>query len=574
MLIKQLRGQHMRISFCEKSQTSQIGTKLYYCLFALSFLFVGCNQENLVPLEKAMTGVYSYGKVDAHFCTSAPSPAQQKLKYLFIVDHSASNKPGVNSDDPTDVSNTDASGGRRYGPMIQFVSTLIPDPNTLTSFGLIDFDDSAAQPTGLNGFESNVANFLQIARTDWIGSGTAAAPSPRDSGFTNYQAALSLAQQIILRDAQGEAAIQNGNIVTSVYQIIFVSDGIPKVQAAGGAGLYTQQFGADLKPVIDNILNLKNSSTLGPYIANISFNTAYYFNTNTAPTPEAVTLLQQMADAGDGLFIQFASGQQILYQQFAPPSRNVLNHLADVLVENVNGLWWDDGRFMLDSDGDGLPDLIERQYGSNSAVKDSDGNGVSDLTEFRTKGKPCDDATCAPLGRDPYAMCAGYSPVTDAAGNVTFASSAKDGLNDCEKFLLNGNTQAFSSNGNLIPDLFAVKNAMPIQVGSSNVALEDTFSDGLSNYTKLKLGLPIQVSSKQITDFETRVSSLVVESTAANVTCYHLTVDNVALSSNTNKLKIYVVQNSSTIQDKPFVMTAEKILDSQLKANFQIGDFQ
>lgn len=563
----------MRFSFKRHTQTSQIDTKLQVCVLALAFLFVGCKQETLEPLSKAMTGVYNYGKVDARFCSSTPSPAQQKLKYLFIVDHSASNKPGV-TEDPTDVQNTDANGGRRFGPMVDFVNNLAPDPNTLTSFGLISFNDNATQPTGLNGFESNVTTFNQIARTAWLGTGTAVAPSPRDRGFTNYHAALSLAEQIILRDAQGEAAIQNGNIVTSVYQIVFVSDGIPTVQAPGGAALYTQQFTTDLKPVVDNILNLKNSTTLGPYIANISINTAYYYNANTAPTAEAVTLLQQMANAGDGLFIQFGGGQNILYQQFAPPSRNVLNQLADVLVENVNGLWWDDGQFMLDTDGDGFPDYQETELASNPSVRDSDGNGVSDLVEFRTKGKPCDEATCSAVGRDPYAICAGYSPAMDAAGNITFASSSNDGLNDCEKFLMNGNAQSFNTNGNLIPDLFAVKNTLPIQKGSANVALEDTFSDGMSNYSKLKLGYPIQVSSKQLVDFEPRSSSLTVESVTATTTCYRLTVDNIALSSNTNKIKVYVVQNSSTIQNKPFLMTAEKSLDSQLSATFQVEDFK
>ena len=547
---------------------------MHLFLTTSSLLLISCRNEELQPLQRAMVGVYNYGKVDARFCSSSPAPAQQKLKYLFIVDHSASNKPGLPLD-PADIQNSDADGARRYGPMINFVRNLTPDPSTLTSFNIIDFNDTAYQPAGMTAFESDIDTFINNASTDWIGSGTAAIPSPDDSGFTNYQDAFSLAEQIIRQDALTESVTQSGTIVTTVYQIILVTDGAPIVQAADGVSLYTQDFDVDLRPVINNILDIRNNPTLGKYVANISINTAYYYNTNLAPSVDAVTLLEQIANEGDGHFLQFASGQQILYQQFAPPSRSVLNQLADVFVENTNGVWWDDGRFMLDSDTDGLPDAIERDISSNSNAYDSDGNGVSDLVEYRTKGRACDAQNCATLGRDPYAICAGYNPTTDTAGNVHFNSNANDGLNDCEKFLLNGSIQSFSSTGNLIPDLLSLKNTISIQSGNVNVALADPFGDGMNNYAKLKYGLPIQVSKKYVSDFDTRISNLVVESTdISGVTCYRLTVDKVALSAMNNKIKVYIVQNTSLIQDKPFLRTAEVTVNSDRHAVFQAIDFR
>jgi len=550
-----------------KSQKQTLGVVL-----SLLCLLSAC-KETLDPLEMASSGVYNYGTVDARFCTSAPAPAMQKLKYLFIVDHSASNKPGVTLD-TSDVQNTDADGSRRFGPMINFINNLTVDSNTTPYFGLIDFNDSALQPTGIDGFVSDVNSFLTYATNDWIGTGTQTLPSPADSGFTNYQAALNLAYQIIQQDAQMEAAVQTGQIVTSVYQIVLVTDGVPTILNTGNV-LYTQQFTTDLQPVIQKILALKTSVSLGPYIANISLNTAYYYNTNDGVNNAALTLLQQMADAGNGLFEQFGTGQQILYQAFAPASRSVINTLADVFVENENGVWWDNGQFMLDTDGDGLPDAIERQFGSNPYVADSDGNGVNDLVEYRTKGLPCNDSTCAPAGRDPYAMCAGYSPVKDANGNVTFSSSANDGLNDCEKFLLNGSSQSFNGNGDLIPDFLAFKNTLSIQKADASVALADPFGNKITNYQKLKLGYPIQVSAQQVPYFEPRTITLTVDSKAdTGVTCYHYVASGVALTSPSNKLKVYVVQNSSLIQDKPFLMTAEQTLDSNLKASFSAGDFK
>jgi hypothetical protein len=541
-------------------------------IFALVLQGQAC-KETLDPLEMKSMGVYNYGAVDARFCTSPPAPAQQKLKYLFILDHSASNKPGI-TQDINDVTNTDADGSRRYGPMVNFINNLALDDKTTPYFGLIDFDDTAYQATGLNGFEPDPVRFLNIAKTDWIGTGTALAPSPNDSGFTNYQAALNLAYTMIQQDAQGEAALQSGAPVTSVYQIVFVSDGIPTIQAVNGT-LYTQIFNTDIQPVIANILALKNTPSLAKFIANISLNTAYYFNTADGAKPAAITLLGKMATSGNGMYEQYASGQQILYQTFAPASRSVVNQLVDVFVQNENGVWWDDGHFMLDSDGDGLPDAIERQMGSSAFVQDSDGNGVSDLVEYRTKGMACNDPSCTQAGRDPYSICSGYGPSLDANNNVTFQSSGNDGMNDCEKFLMNGTTQSFNGNGNMIPDFLALVNSMSIQVADAAVALADPFGNGMNNYQKLKMGLPIQISRDQTGEFETRNTSLTVDSVDdMGVTCYHLSVDHIALSSAKNKMKIFVIQNSALLQDKAFLMTAEKGLDETLNATFDVGEFK
>ena len=97
----------------------------------------------------------------------------------------------------------------------------------------------------------------------------------------------------------------------------------------------------------------------------------------------------------------------------------------------------------------------------------------------------------------------------------------------------------------------------------------------MSNYAKIKAGFPIQISNKVVRDFEPRSTNLTVESqTDEGVTCYHLVVGNIALASSRDYMKIYVVQNSTSIQDKPFLMTAEKSLDAHLTATFAPGDFK
>jgi hypothetical protein len=586
----------------------------------LAFCLMGCQgNEALTPLATALDQVIGYGAVDAHFCTSPPSPGQQKIKYLFIMDHSAGNQPGfpppvcgagevlVTNVDPNacwtlcgdmvteatnpangqcvtftaPITNADANGFRRYGPMINFINNLAPDPNNLTSFALIDFNDSAKLAQGMDGFDSSGApHFLNTYATpDWIGSGSATIPVPVDGGFSDYNQALSLAYNVIYDDATLEAATASSPPVLSQYVIVFVTSGVPTIATpAGATPTCTESLtgngcgGGSIQSEITNLMNLKTSPNLGPYISSVSLNTAYYFNTQSDPF--AVSLLQQMAAGGNGLYVQFGSGASVLYQQFAPPSRNIGNQLVDVFTQNVNGVWWDNGQFMADSDGDGLPDLIELQYGSNPNVADSDGNGVSDYVEFRTKGKPCNDAKCSPANRDSYGICSGYKPITAVDGTVTYASSANDGLNDCEKFVLGGTVATFNSNGDMIPDAFAAFNSLSILPSSAGIAQADPFGDGFTNYAKLKLGLPIQVSSQTLLDIKSRTTTLTIESQpTAQTTCYHYVVSNVAFSATQNLIKLMVIQNNATLQDHPFLMNATKVPGDNGVASFAPSDF-
>ncbi len=531
---------------------------------------LGCSKKNLQPLDQALSSVMAYGTVNANFCTTPPTPVQENVKYLFVLDHSASNQPGF----PLvagDVSDTDSTGGRRYGPMINFVQNLTPEPSVTTSFALIDFNDSAYQAGTAGSFDSNAADFIAIAQKDWIGAGTAAAPSPADKGFTNYQAALQLAQQLIQGDLKNQSVLAQTPITKTEYHIIFVSDGVPTVST--NTGTYTQTFSGDIEPIISTIENLKSDPTLGPYIGSITLDTAYYFNTTELPAAEA--LLQQMAQAGSGQYLKFAAGQNILYQQFAPPVMTVRNELMDVLVENENGIWWSNGQFMQASAGDGLPDAIKEQMGANPQVKDSDGNGVSDFVEYMLNGKPCQDPNCASANRNPYSVCAGFAHTTDANGNVTYASSSNDGLNDCEKFLLGADPSTFNTNGDLLPDLFALQRGLPIIPGSASQAFADPFGDGVTNYMKLKLGLPLAVSEKTLINFKQRQITLVQQASSPDVDCYQMTVNNVALSSLSNTIRVMVVQDSSAAQSKPFMTTAERQLDvSSMSVNFSPGDFK
>jgi hypothetical protein len=357
--------------------------------------------------------------------------------------------------------------------------------------------------------------------------------------------------------------------------IVFVSDGVPVIRSPSDPnGTVLQDYDNDIKPEITKILDLKNDATYGPLISNITLNTAYY--SNGSDVVGAIELLTKMATYGNGQFLSFNPGQNILYSQFAPPNRQLLNRLVDVFVENKNVVWWDDGQLYLDSDGDGLPDAIEMQIASSPDRADSDGNGVRDSVEYRTKGRACDDTNCAVAGRDRYASCAGFNPVTDVDGSVTFQSSTNDGLNDCEKSVLGASRAAFNSNGSFIPDEFAFRSGLPIVAGTDSVAFADPFSDGISNYLKLKASLPVQVSKTTLFEHTDQTITIRPESSSTlDKTCYHVTADNIPISYGSNQFRMMVIQNSTVLQDKPFLLNATATLPPGVSsAAFSNADFK
>lgn len=543
-------------------------------LLSSGLLLGACSKEHLQPLQRSSLSTLEYATVDARFCTSAPTVARQKIKYLFLLDKSDSNQPGF----PTvseDVSNTDSNGSRRYAPLVQFLRNLPADPAAASYFSMINFNDNGYYPkkkTFIQGFDPNEENFESVVVAEWVGVGTTISPQPLDRGYTNYVSALQLARNLIKADAQYEAGSIERPIVTSSYRIMFVSDGMPNVPAGRGAsGIYTQDFTRDIEPVIAQTLALKNDPVLGSYISEISLGTAYYFT--GAQAPEAVALLQQMADAGNGQFMKFGAGENVMYGALAPPIRSIRNQLVDAFAENMNTVWWDDGRLLLDRDGDGLPDEVEQRSGSDPSAEDSDGNGVSDYVEYRLTGKPCQDSACGRSARNNYSVCDGFKPSVEASERVTFPDTDGDGLNDCEEFLLKSDSKKFDSNDDFIPDFTALRNGLAFIPGTSG-ALAQPQGDGISSYLKLKLGLPTTMAASKVLDYQRRATALDRVTADAGKECYHLRIDPLAVLGADNRIRVTLIENARVISDKPVMRIAEKSFAREPLVTFSEGDFQ
>ena len=564
-------------------------------------IYSNCTKENLVPLSKTVIAASQKNQtatLDAGFCTDVPVPAQQKIRYLFILDHSSLNQVAVINNGNT--SNSDPTGSRRYGAIINFVQNLVPSPQVSVGFDIIDFSDSSntKQVAGLNTFDTDVNDFINIATSDWEGPNQDPLnPAPTDGGFTDYNAALQAAYTLIQQDLQNQLDLSTtqSSIVSTNYILVFVTAGTPVVQTTvdlngntlGSPGTsFTEDYTTLVKPALMQVLGLKTDPKYSQFVSSITLNTAYYYNTASLPTDAAtsatVDYLKQMALDGNGTF-QNSSGAQVLYQSFAPPLISLQSQLVDVFIENKNAVWWN-GTLLQDSDGDGIPDAVEGQLGSNATLSDSDGNGVSDLVEYTTAGKTCTASGCSQGGRNLFAICAGFNPQVDSTGLTKYQSTSNDGLNDCEKYVLGANYKSFNSSGSLIPDFMALKNGISIQPGNPYVGNAIPFADSLTNYSKLKMGLPVNSAVTDLTRYKVRVTNLEVAplpTDSANpkhdnlaVSCYHMNVSNIAVTGDANTLRVSLVMNSALGQDKAYMKVAETRLPASLSVQVSDTDFK
>ena len=537
-----------------------------------AFTISACTSEKLDPLAPFVINNVDYISVNADFCLLQPTETKVIDNTVIIIDKSTSNE------------DTDPSGIRRYFPLRNYYINT-PENLGFSYTAFINFSDSAQILNPQQPFTDVKNNIINTINTEWNMGGTMI---PIDYGFTDYLAALTQAYTLIKDDVIRKKNLNTSEFIRNKYNLVLVTDGAPIVpDPTNPNGFITQSWSA-IQSKIDQIMGLISDPLYADWIQDIQINTGYYFNTLDAT---AENLLSQIAAYSNGKFFKFAAGNGIDFRQFKSAVQNIKHALKEIWVSNNTGMWWENGGFLRDSDGDGLPDELELSNGSSPNVADSDGNGVRDGIEYQLYGKPCKSSTCSHsiTERLNIASCDALMPPTTPDGqsnptpdgvnpagfgtNYHFDTDG-DGLNGCEEYLLRSDRTKISSNYSMILDFHGFLNQLPIVPGQ-NQSMLDYDNDLVNNYLELKLGSSTQLDNRMALHTKDRVITTTKQDSTNGDECYNLKVDNVRTVGRDNQIQVSVIEDAVNGKAKYMLRKAVKTQSgfSTGTINFNNNDF-
>ncbi|MEZ4271921.1 MAG: hypothetical protein R3C68_10970 [Myxococcota bacterium] len=163
---------------------------------------------------------------------------------------------------------------------------------------------------------------------------------------------------------------------------------------------------------------------------------------------QAIPLMEQVADIGEGRFLQFNGGDSIDFVSINFDSIKQQRVVRSFYADN-QGARLETNGLLSDTDFDGLSDQTEFAIGTDSRLADTDGDGYSDYLEWKLRGFAFDaNDPCLPaLVDDPNSgaspgNCNPAAPVNCMRGFPgPYLDTDSDGLNDCEERQLGTNTR-------------------------------------------------------------------------------------------------------------------------------------
>ncbi|MEO0813236.1 MAG: VWA domain-containing protein, partial [Myxococcota bacterium] len=228
---------------------------------------------------------------------------------------------------------------------------------------------------------------------------------------------------------------------------------------------------------------------------------------------QAAPLLEQMADIGNGEFLQFYGGDSIDFSNLDFDSLKQGRVIRSFYAVNMASRFMTDG-LHFDSDFDGLTDEQEFEIGSDPYRRDTDADGYSDFIEYQRRGfgldfaDPCKPAVIDQPGFDAGAIdaCTATDVSTyfnclaqNVAGRRVYVDTDRDGLNDCEERALGTDIGLVDSDADGFTDLIDYRYGLDPAVWDVD---RDIDQDGLANGREIEwhLNPVIEQTERQIRD--------------------------------------------------------------------------
>jgi len=394
-------------------------------LLTLGLAGVGCTNVDVFMTPGTGSGQKDNKlTVSGEFCSEHPDEMDFPVKIMFIIDCSQS----MNVTDPSPSPN-------EYPGRVQAVWEVIQkfrfDPGV--EFAVVRFEGAANVATqrdtdgdgipDMFGFTNDMPTLLRA-----LNSLQAA------GGNTSYQAALGLAEATLAMD------MSNGNVderARTKYVVIFLSDGLPYPVD------YDDEVNTpySIRRAVREMMNLAKRFE----VAEMTFHTAFLaVDTPQWVDDQAEALLGGMADDGKGTYRNFENGEEINFLDIDFTSVKRMYALKDgaFMVYNANAHPGYSEADRVDTDGDGLIDVIEEEFGSDVGAVDTDGDGFNDRLEYSLRRSGFD-----PLDPDD----------ADCALALDRLDSDGDGLLNCEERFIGTSPDLFDTDADGLPDPVEVR---------------------------------------------------------------------------------------------------------------------
>lgn len=257
----------------------------------LAVLSGSCTDVKLERIPAPQTERDDKISVSGDFCTRRPESLVFPLRVLFVIDASVS----MEVTDPPDP--VTGETGREVAVRETWQELLSQGVEGI-EVGIIRFSAQAQSRTPVDTTMDGVPDsYFTSDETQLLAATQALGVTDRT---TNYINALSEAYLELRTELLG-AELES--LPLSKYVVVFVSDGIPDVDATDDRGNNLDQ----ILESVEAINKLMKTFRVGDF----SFHTAYIASGQAAFDAEAQDLLQRMANTGGGNFRSFPNGEEL-----------------------------------------------------------------------------------------------------------------------------------------------------------------------------------------------------------------------------------------------------------------------